>query len=100
MISFSNFHFNFRQFYLSFSYTELVQFKKYIKKIDANYWESLLNKFQLKRRIPIPTEQNSLYLMLNKFEFDKLTDLLGLKKRKVTPYLLSSKDIEYSTCNN
>lgn len=90
------YHLNFGQFYLSFNTPEILRFTSFINNIDPDYWSGLCNKFHLDRRIPIPTDQTNLCLMLNKEEFEELKYLVNHKVKSNKRSILSSTDIEYT----
>lgn len=94
------YHLNFGQFYLSLNLLELKRFISFINNIDPDYWSNICNKFHLDRRIPIPTEQNNLCLMLNKEEFEELKYLINHKTNQQKSFILSISDIEYTLINN
>lgn len=90
------YHFTFGQFYLDFSESELKSFKTFLKSIDATYWEEFYSDCNIKRKIPIPTQQTNLYIMLNKFELEELKLLTSFNANKTNEItLLSLKDIDY-----
>ena len=70
----------------------LSTLKTYLSKIDASYWEKEYENSIYEKKIPIPTLQTNLMLLIDRYELYELLDLLNLKKGKV---YLSVEDIKY-----
>jgi hypothetical protein len=79
---------------LNFSLTpfELEHFTKYLTSIDCSFWETEYEHSIYDRKIPIPTLQTNLMLLLNRFEVQELLLLVNLKK---TEKFLHSDEINY-----
>ncbi len=84
-LTFNNLNFNLTPF-------ELEHFTNYLTAIDCSFWESEYENSIYERKIPIPTLQNNLMLLLNRQEVNELIALISLKKSEK---LLQSKDINY-----
>ncbi|AKC20574.1 hypothetical protein IY39_07270 [Flavobacterium psychrophilum] len=84
---------------MTFSLTpfELESFKIYLSKIDVSYWEKEYENSIYEKKIPIPTLQTNLMLLIDRFELYELIDLLNLKQRNV---YLSVEDIKYTMILN
>ena len=76
------YHLTFGRFYLELTEKELDYFGVFINEIDANYWDNNYWNYNMKRKIPIPTQQLNLYLMLNRTELEELKNLVFLRKSK------------------
>ena len=68
--------------------------KRHIDEVDADYWEDKYYGTNIKRKIPIPTFQDSLILIFNKPEFIALKDLFQ-KNKKIIARMISFDEIEY-----
>ncbi len=84
-LTFNNLNFNLTPF-------ELEHFTNYLTNIDCSFWENEYENSIYERKIPIPTLQNNLMLLLNRQEVNELIALISLKKSEK---LLQSKDINY-----
>lgn len=84
-LTFNNLNFNLTPF-------ELKHLTHFLKTIDCNYWEKEYENSIYEKKIPIPTLQTNLMILLNRFEVNELIELLSFKK---TEKLLKSKDINY-----
>lgn len=84
-LTFNNLNFNLTPF-------ELEHFTNYLTAIDCSFWENEYENSIYERKIPIPTLQNNLMLLLNRQEVNELIALISLKKSEK---LLQSKDINY-----
>lgn len=86
------YHLEFNNLYFEFDYRQYIQFKEYLKTIDAQFWEYKYAKSTFKRKIPIPSVQPNLVLMFNRQEIEELKDLFFRRKGKS---LLNVDDIDY-----
>lgn len=86
------FHLSYGQFHLSFCKKELRHFYQFLNGLDLDYWEQHYGD-GTKRKIPIPTLQNNLYLMLTRAELEELKGLMCYNKRSLP--LLTVDDIDY-----
>ncbi len=84
-LTFNNLNFNLTPF-------ELEHLTHFLKTIDCNYWEKEYENSIYEKKIPIPTLQTNLMILLNRFEVSELIELLSCKK---TEKLLHAKDINY-----
>jgi hypothetical protein len=79
---------------LNFNLTleELNSLVGYLKSIDCNYWEKEYENSIYVKKIPIPTLQSNLIILLERYEVFELLILLEIKKPKV---YLSVSEIDY-----
>ena len=87
-----NFQLSYKNLTFSLTPFELESFKTYLSKIDASYWEKEYENSIYEKKIPIPTLQTNLMLLIDRNELYELLDLLNLKKGKI---YLSVEDIKY-----
>lgn len=88
-----NFQLSYKNLTFSLTPFELESFKIYLSKIDVSYWEKEYENSIYEKKIPIPTLQTNLMLLIDRFELYELIDLLNLKQRNV---YLSVEDIKYT----
>ncbi|AUC86637.1 hypothetical protein CW731_03710 [Polaribacter sp. ALD11] len=89
----------FNNVFFQFELEELIQFKKYISKVDTEYWLTHYANTTQKRKIPIQTYHQNLILLFNVYEFEELKVLLKIKnifKKEV----LSPEDVDYTLILN
>ena len=79
---------------------EFQSLRRYINEIEASYWEYRYDCPKIKRKIPLPTKQDSLYLMFNNQEIEELRLLLNQKTDVASSKLLSIGDIDYTLIAN
>ena len=91
---------NFGHFTLEFTENELNHFGIFLIEIDIDYWESQYCHCAMKRKIPIATLQQNLYLMLNKEELEELKSLVFFKEGAGTMELLPLEKIAYNLILN
>lgn len=84
----------FGQFLLELSPRELQSFAVYLEELDIDYWEDTRSPRDVKRRIPIPTQQANLCLMLNRNELYELKGLVFHRKTKKDIRLLNPREID------
>lgn len=68
----------------SLSEIELNTLYKYLRNIDADYWEKEYENSIYDRKIPIPTTQKNFIIMLNQFELIELQFLLCKAVTKIS----------------
>lgn len=85
------------QFTFEFTERELGNFSVFLTEIDISYWENRYDHRMIKRKIPIPTRQENLFIMLDREEFRELRRLLFYNEKEETnsPFGLSVNDINY-----
>ncbi|MEH6705339.1 MAG: DUF6686 family protein [Galbibacter orientalis] len=85
---------------LNFNFTEVEfeSFHNYLHNIEVDYWEEEYKYSIYDKRIPIPTIQSNLLILLNKQEVEELAALIKLRPKKYD--LLSLCDIEYKLYPN
>ncbi|MDY8135942.1 DUF6686 family protein [Aquimarina sp. 2201CG5-10] len=94
------YHLIFGHFHLEFSRSELKNFMLFLKNINVPYWEYRYQSKLIKRKIPIPTLQKNLSLVLNQKELDEIKNLLfGISNLKNINYV-NSEDIDYDFISN
>ena len=94
------FHLTFGNFYLELTEDELYHFGAFLQDLDAGYWENKYCGCTLKRKIPIPTQQTNLYLMLNRTELEELKRLVFFKERQKRMQLIQIEDVDYTFIKN
>lgn len=70
------FQLSYKNILLDLSSFELLEFTKYLKKIDCVYWEHEYVNSIYEKKIPIPTVQKNLILMMNVSEIEETLYLL------------------------
>ncbi|HNQ27072.1 MAG TPA: hypothetical protein PKL92_04055 [Aquaticitalea sp.] len=88
----AQFHLSYGQFHLSLCKKEFVNFYKFLKSLDLDYWEQHYGN-GTKRKIPIPTLQDNLYLMLTRAELEEIKGLMQYDRQSLS--ILSVDDIDY-----
>ncbi|WP_395061996.1 DUF6686 family protein [Flavobacterium sp.] len=89
-LSFNNVTFNLNSI-------EMFSFKSYLDKINIDYWEKEYENSIYEKKIPIPTLQSNLIILLNRKELNELLFLLDYEKCKP---LLKSVEIDYKLIFN
>ena len=91
------FQLTFNNLFFNLNSHELNGFIDFIEKIDFNYWELEYKNSIYKKRIPIPTMQSNLMIMLDKNELLELKILLKIFKEN---HILSFNEINYDLIFN
>lgn len=73
------FHLEFNNLYFEFTPKQYHTFKKYILALDCQFWERKYECACLKRKIPIPSQQENLILMFNRYEIEEMRALINPK---------------------
>lgn len=94
------FHLTFGHFYLEFSRDELTHFGNFLVQIDPDYWDSKYCNCTMKRKIPIPTQQLNLYLLLNRTELEELKNLVFYKDNNEDIPLIRVEHVDYDFIKN
>lgn len=90
------YHLMFNNLFFAFTKKELIGFKNYVDKLEIGYWEHKYACSNLRRKIPIPTSQENLVIMLNRQEVIELQTLLAFKNASIKAYkTLNADDIDY-----
>ena len=89
-LSFNNLLFNLNSY-------ELNGFINFIEKIDFNYWENEYENSVYRKKIPIPTMQSNLMILLDYNELLELKILLKIFKEN---HILNSNEINYTMSVN
>ena len=90
------FYLDFGHFSFEFTEDELSEFGSFIFQIDAAYWENKNYNCLMKRKIPIPTLQQNLCLMINRAELEELKKLVFYKEKEKWISMLEVKDVDYT----
>ena len=88
------YHVSFYNMYFEFNRKQLIKFRNHIAEIDADMWEKSYSNIRGKRKIPVQTLHQSLYVIFNKEELHEFRELLEINtsfKQKV----ISAQDIDY-----
>ncbi|WP_309508542.1 DUF6686 family protein [Flavobacterium channae] len=72
-----NYQLTFNNLNFSLTKEELDAFKRYLKQIDVDYWEKEYKHSIYQKKIPIPTLQNNLIILINRFELNELLFLMN-----------------------
>ena len=92
--------FKFNNIIFEFTENELKSFKKYLMKINVDYWEKqCICNISTCRKIPIITSQGNLLLIFNRLEFEKIKKII-FPNKKSNFDLLNHKDLQLTICEN
>ena len=91
------FQLSFNNFFFNLSSYELNGFINFIENIDYNYWEQEYRNSVYQKKIPIPTLQSNLMIMLDKNELLELKILLKIFKEN---HILNANEINYTMSIN
>lgn len=85
---------------LNFNFTgeELESFSRYLEQIDVAYWQEELRGTIYENRVPIPTLQNNLMLLLCPQEVDELKILVNQKPFSYR--IINFKEVNYKLFMN
>lgn len=89
----------FNNLFFQFKLEELIQFKKYILKVDVEYWLTYYANTTQKRKIPIQTYHQNLIVFFDVYEFEELKVLLKIKSN-FKKEVLSPEDVDYTLILN
>lgn len=89
-LTFNNVTFNLNSY-------EMLSFQSYLVKINVDFWEKEYENSIYEKKIPIPTLQSNLIILLNRKELNELLFLLDYEKYKP---LLKSVEIDYKLIFN
>ena len=92
------FSLTYNNLYFQFDKEQLLQFKKYVNRININYWLDHYSRTTKKRKIPITTPNQGLVLFFNEEEIADLKTLLLLKSPSKSNLLAS--EINYTVILN
>ena len=85
----------FGQFTYEFTEDELCQFSLFLTEIDVHYWQEKYCNCRMKRKIPIPTAQQNLFIMLSLAELEELKSLVFFNEKTKDSEWLELSDINY-----
>lgn len=94
------YHLSFGHFYLELTKKELFNFGDFLDTIDVDYWNNKHLGCGMRRKIPIPTQQLNLYLMLNRTELEELKRLVFFKEKAMDMNLIQVRDVDYDFVAN
>ncbi|AYN67662.1 hypothetical protein D1013_09925 [Euzebyella marina] len=94
------YHLTFGQFYLELTRKELYYFGRFLKELDSEYWNHKLCDSVLKRKIPIPTQQANLALIVNDEELAELKSLVFFKDTKSKIDLIDFNNSHFNFAKN
>ena len=77
-----NFQLSYKNLTFSLTPLELESFKTYLSKIDASYWEKEYENSIYEKKIPIPTLQSNLIILIDRYELCELIILMNYKEKK------------------
>ena len=89
-LSFNNLMFNLNS-------TELYALTSYLDNLEIDFWESEYKNSIYDRKIPIPTLQANLVILLNKSEVFEMHNLLDCTREEK---ILRCYEIDYQLCYN
>ena len=94
------YHLTFGHFYLELTEKELYYLGAYLNEVDIDYWENKLCSCAMKRKIPIPTQQTNLCLLLNRTELEELKRLVFFRENDDRMDLIKVGDVDYDFIKN
>ncbi len=93
------YHLSFYNIYFEFNEKQLIKFRKHISKINPDNWEKSYSNLRGKRKIPIQTLHQNLYLIFNREELNELKSLLSIET-DFKQQLIDLDDIDYKLVLN
>ncbi len=90
---YGNYQLTYKNLNLSLTKTELCSFEKHLKEIDINYWEKEYENSIYEKKIPIPTLQSNLMLLINRQELQELVKLIDYQTQRA---FLKHNEINYN----
>lgn len=93
----NSFQLSYKNLLIDLSSCELLEFIKYFKKINCPYWEKEYVNSIYEKKIPIPTNQRNLMVMMNVSEIQEILFLVGNFK---SCHFLKVDDIDYKLVLN
>jgi len=94
------YHLGFGQFYLELTLAELQRFGVFLEELDVRPWEADLGGQGPKRRISIPTQQENLWLTLDRAELEEPKALIFYRKCRQPLSLIKARDLDYEFNRN
>ena len=94
------YHLIFNNFHLMLDKTQYESFKTYVSEIDLKFWLDKFSDTLVKRKIPIPTQQENLILVFDIHEFIQLKSLFFEHQNHKGLLYLSTDQIEYQNTLN
>ncbi|WP_299365665.1 DUF6686 family protein [Winogradskyella sp.] len=97
-----SFHLMFNNLFFALNHEELKRLKSYIDGLEIGYWEHKYACSDLKRKIPLATNQQNLVVMFNRQEIIELRALLKYSNHKGTnqEHFIGIDDIDYKLILN
>lgn len=90
---------SFGNIYLELTEKELTHFQGFLAQLDPNHWERVYCNCTIKRKIPIPTLQSNLQIMLNRAELEEFKILLNVNATNATA-LITAENVDYTVVLN
>lgn len=94
------YHLIYNNFHLMLDKTQYESFKTYVSEIDLKFWLDKFSDTLVKRKIPIPTNQENLILVFDIHEFIQLKSLFFKHQNHEDLLYLSTDQIEYQNTLN
>lgn len=92
------YHLLFKNINYNLTLYELESFVNYIENVDASYWEEEYKNSVYDKRIPIPSVQANLMILLDLVDLYELRELLNYKTKE-TKYI-TFREIDYKIMMN
>lgn len=90
----------FNNFHLMLDEEQYESLKTHVSEIDIKFWLDKFCETTLKRKIPIPTQQENLILVFDIYEFINLKSLFFNQRNLDNLLYLSTNQIEYNIILN
>jgi hypothetical protein len=94
-----NYHLTFNNIYFEFNRKQLIKFRDKILEINPDSWEKSYSNLKGKRKIPIQTLHQNLFLIFDREELNELKSLLSINE-KFKHQLINLDDIDYTLVLN
>ena len=94
------YHLMFNNFHLMLDEEQYESLKTHVSEIDIKFWLDKFCETSLKRKIPIPTQQENLILVFDIYEFINLKSLFFNQRNLDNLLYLSTNQIEYNIILN
>ncbi len=91
-VSFGNIFFELTQ-------KEFTHFQGFLEQLNPDHWERVYCSCNIKRKIPIPTLQSNLQIMLNRAELEELKNLLN-NRLTDSSELITAENVDYTVVLN
>jgi hypothetical protein len=88
----------FKNINLNFTQDEMESFYKYVNEIDEDFWEQEYCNSIYSKKIPIPSEQTNLMILLDRIDLYELRALLNFRDREIK--IIGFREIDYTILLN